>query len=133
MTMKPLLLTLLALALLGAVALAGLGFALGTPGEGIHVIVNDEDLVASNLGAGHAVLGLAIAACVLGIVLPLALVLGVVLPLAVVAGAVLLVGALLLGAGALALAPLWLPLLLVLWLWRRSRRRAAGAGATMAS
>ena len=61
---------------------------------------------SSHLGTGHGLLGLAIAACVLGIVLPAGAGAGVVLPLAVVAGAVLLIGALLLGAGALALAPL---------------------------
>jgi hypothetical protein len=130
--MMRLLLTLFALALLSAVALVALAFAVGWPADGIHVIVNDQEIVPAQLGDGHALLALAIAACVIGVVLPLVLALGVLLPLALAAGAVLLVGALIFGAGALALAPLWLPLLLVIWLLRRARRRGAGSGATMA-
>jgi hypothetical protein len=130
--MTRLLLLFLALSLLGAAALVGLGFAFGMPADGVHVIINDRELVPAHLGAGHGLLALAIAACVIGLVLPLALVVGLALPLALVAGAVLLIGALLLGAGALALAPLWVPVLLLAWLWRKSRRRDTGTGATMA-
>ena len=130
--MMRLLLTLFALALLGAAALVALAFVAGWPADGIHVIVNDQEIVPAQLHGVHALLAFAIAACVIGVVLPLALALGVLLPLALAAGALLLVGALLFGAGALALAPLWLPLLLVIWLLHRARRRRAGNGATIA-
>jgi hypothetical protein len=130
--MMRLLLVVLALSLLGAAALVAIAFAVGVPSDGVHVIVNDRELVPPHAGLAHAVLALVIAACVIGLVLPLTLAVGLVLPLALVAGAVLLVGALLLGVGALALAPLWLPVLLLAWLWRKSRRRSAPAGATMA-
>ena len=130
--MMRLLLTLCTVSLLAAAVLLALGFALGWPTDGIHVMVNDQEIAPAHLGAGHAVLALIVATCVIAFVLPLALVLGVLLPLALAAGAVLLVGALLFGAGALALAPLWIPLLLLVWVWRRSRRRPDSGGATMA-
>ena len=133
--MKRFLLILLALGLAGGAALLALGLAIGLPdGHDLHVVINDREL---DLGAHHAAsvvaaaIGIFVAACVIGLVVPLALLLGVLLPVLLLA-ALTLGGAALLGAGALALAPLWLPLLFVVWLWRRSRRArpptAGGSG-----
>ena len=130
--MTRLLLALSLLSLIGVMALCALFFSVGLPADGVHIVVNDREIVPGDLSGAHAAIALAVAACVVGLVLPLALALGVLLPLALAAGAVLLVGALLFGAGALTLAPLWLPLLIVIWIWRRARRRPADSGATMA-
>jgi hypothetical protein len=124
--MKRFLLILLAVGLASGAALLALGFAIGLPdGHDLHVIVNDREVDVGAHHAGHvavAAVGLLIAACAIGLVVPLALLLGVLLPVLLVLVGLTLGGAALLGAGALALAPLWLPLLLVVWLWRRSRR-----------
>ena len=127
---------LLTLGLLGCAVLLALGVALSLPldGHGVHVVLNDRELDLGTSGAGHvagAVFGLVVAACVIGLVVPLALLFGLMLPLLLVVGAVALGGAALLGVGALALAPLWLPLLVLAWLWRRSRRPRPAPGATI--
>ena len=54
--MMRLLLTLFALALLGAAALVALAFVAGWPADGIHVIVNDQEIVPMARrfrGSGH--------------------------------------------------------------------------------
>jgi hypothetical protein len=124
--MRRFLLVLLVIGLASGAALLALGLAIGLPdGHGLHVIINDRELDLGAHHAGHAAaaaVGLLIAACALGLVVPLALLLGVMLPVLLVLIGLAIGGAALLGAGALALAPLWVPLLLVVWLWRRARR-----------
>ena len=131
--MKNTVVALLALALLGGAALLALGFGLATPGDGVHLIINEHELNLSELGgwqAAAAALGLLIGVAV---VLPLTLLLGLLLPLLLLLGALLLVCAAILGAGVLACAPVLLPLLVLVWLWRRSRRRPPAGGSTIAS
>jgi hypothetical protein len=130
---------LFALGLVGAALLMALGLAVVDPlnGHGLHIVIDDRELDLSALGPAEVIagaFGLVLAACIVALVVPLALLLGLALPLLLVLGAIALAGAALLGVGTLALAPLWLPLLLVIWLWRRSQRRARddSDGATMA-
>ena len=134
--MTRILLILFVVGLLGCAALLALGFMIAAPldGHGLHVIINDRELDLGAHGAGHlaaAVIGVVLAACVVGLVVPLALFFGLVVPLLLVLGLVTLGGGALLGVGALALAPVWLPLLLIAWLWRRSRRPRPAPGATI--
>ena len=133
MTLRRTLLILLALGLAGAALLVGAGFALVDPldGHGLHIVIDDQELDLSALGPAQVLagaLGLAVAALVVALVVPLALLLGVALPLLLVLGAGGLAGAALLGVGTLATAPLWLPLLLLVWLWRRARRPQPRSG-----
>ncbi|HMN77223.1 MAG TPA: hypothetical protein PKC97_14245 [Burkholderiaceae bacterium] len=129
--MRALLLSIAAVALLGAVMLALLVFALhGLAPDGLHVVINDRELSFGHLpplpelGAG---LGGLLAVVAAAIVIPVALLLGVLLPLLLLAGALLLLVGLALGVGAISMAPLVLPLLLLVWLWRRAQRRKAAA------
>ena len=106
-----------------------LGLAIHLPGDGIHLIVNDNEVQFAHPAGWHAVAGglaVLLALCIAALVVPLALLLAVLMPLLLVLGALALVVGVVLGVGAIALAPLLLPLLIVLWLWRRSRRPAAG-------
>ena len=106
-----------------------LGLAIHLPGDGIHLIVNDNEVQFAHATGWHAVAGglaVLLALCIAALVVPLALLLAVLMPLLLVLGALALVVGVVLGVGAIALAPLLLPLLIVLWLWRRSRRPAAG-------
>ena len=132
--MRRLFVTLAMLALLVGAALLVLGLAIHLPGDGIHLIVNDNEVHFAHPAGWHAVVGgLAVlfALCIAALVVPLTLVLAVLMPLLLVLAALALVVGVVLGVGAIALAPLLLPLVIVLWLWRRwlwrrSRRHAAG-------
>jgi len=113
--------------LCGALLLAGL-FAFGVPFDGVHVIVNDQELRVNDVAGWHgaaAALALMLALGALLLAVPLLLLVGVVLPLLLVVGAVVLAAGLVLGAGALTLSPLIALILLVWWLSRRSARRQA--------
>jgi hypothetical protein len=134
--MRKLFLGLLLLAALGSAALFALWFAIGTPAEGIHLIVNDQEVDLTHLSGWHAAVAGAAALlvlCAVAVALPLALLLAVLLPLLLVLGVLMIVFGAALGIGALALAPAVLPLLLLWWLWRRSRRAAAATGSTGAT
>jgi hypothetical protein len=126
--MRRLFVALSMLALLAGAALLALGFAVHLPGEGIHLIVNDNEVQFAHLAGWHSVVGglaVLIALCIAALIVPLALLLAVLMPLLLVLGLVAVVVGVVLGVGSLALSPLLLPLLIVLWLWRRSRREAA--------
>jgi len=128
--MKRIFLMLLVLGMACGAALFALWLAHGLPTEGMHLIVNDNEVHLPELNGIHAAAGglaLLLALCIVALVLPLTLLLGLLLPLLLVLGVVLLIGAAALGVGAVALAPLVLPVLLLWWLWRRSRRVAPAA------
>jgi hypothetical protein len=127
--MRKLFVALSMLALLAGAALLVLGFAIHLPGDGIHLIVNDNEVHFAHLAGWHAVVGGLVALfalCIAALVVPLTLLLAVLLPLLLVLGAVALVVGVVLGVGALALTPVLVPIMIALWLWRRSRRPAAG-------
>lgn len=126
--MKALLLAIGAMALLGAVVVLLLIFALhGFAPDGMRLIIDGRELHFEDLtnwqamGAGMGVL---LGGAALVVAVPLVLLLGVLLPLMLVAGALLLVVAVALGAGVIGMAPLLVPLLVLVWLWRRAQRRA---------
>jgi hypothetical protein len=126
--MRRLFVALLMCALLAGAALLALGFAFHLPGDGIRMIVNDNEVHFAHPAVWHAVVGglaLLFALGIAALVVPLALLLAVLLPLLLVLGVVLVIVGVVLGVGALALAPLLLPIMFALWLWRRSRREMA--------
>ena len=127
--MRRLFVALSMLALLAGAALLVLGLAIHLPGDGIHLIVNDNEVKFAHATGWHAVVGglaVLLALCIAALVVPLTLLLAVLMPLLLVLGALALVVGVALAVGAIALAPLLLPILFALCLWRRSRRPAAG-------
>ena len=125
--MIKLLLALVLLPLLCGAGLLALWFTFGPSADGVHLVINGDEMHLAQLHGWHAAAGgmaLLFALCVAALAILLMLMLGLLLPLLLVLGAGLLALAAVMGAGVLTFSPLLLLVLLVWWLSRRSSRRA---------